>query len=74
MSRYWNDRIKELCPYVPGEQPRNQRYIKLNTNENPYPPSPLALEAITRAAGENLRRYPDPSCQELREAAAAAYQ
>ena len=73
MSSYWNDRIKALSPYVPGEQPRNQKYIKLNTNENPYPPSPLAIEAITRAACADLRRYPDPSCRELREAVARTY-
>jgi histidinol-phosphate aminotransferase len=73
MSRYWTTRVKDLEPYVPGEQPRDRTFIKLNTNENPYPPSPRALEAIRKAAGESLRLYPDPSCAEFREAAAARY-
>jgi histidinol-phosphate aminotransferase len=72
-SVYWSGRLRRLSPYVPGEQPRDRQFIKLNTNENPYPPSPLALEAIRRAAGEGLRLYPDPSCTELREAIAARY-
>jgi histidinol-phosphate aminotransferase len=73
MSRYWNERVRSLSPYVPGEQPRDRRFIKLNTNENPYPPSPRVIEAINRAAGESLRLYPDPGCTVLREAAAARY-
>jgi histidinol-phosphate aminotransferase len=72
-SPYWNDRLRRLSPYIPGEQPRDRRFIKLNTNENPYPPSPRVFEAIRRAAGEGLRLYPDPACTELREAAAARY-
>ncbi|MDR0642623.1 MAG: aminotransferase class I/II-fold pyridoxal phosphate-dependent enzyme [Treponema sp.] len=70
---YWSDRLRRLSPYVPGEQPRDRQFIKLNTNENPYPPSPLVLEAIQRAVGESLRLYPDPSCTALREAIAARY-
>ncbi|MDR0760750.1 MAG: histidinol-phosphate transaminase, partial [Treponema sp.] len=73
MSGYWNRRVKSLSPYVPGEQPRDRVFIKLNTNENPYPPSPLVLEALRKAAGETLRLYPDPESRELREAIAAAY-
>jgi histidinol-phosphate aminotransferase len=73
MSVYWNKRVKTLSPYVPGEQPRDRKFIKLNTNENPYPPSPKVLEAIRRAAGEDLRLYPDPACTELREAVAQRY-
>jgi histidinol-phosphate aminotransferase len=73
MSRYWTSRVRNLEPYVPGEQPRDRAFIKLNTNENPYPPSPKVLEAIVRAAGESLRLYPDPACAEFREAAAARY-
>jgi histidinol-phosphate aminotransferase len=73
VSGYWNRRVRSLSPYVPGEQPRDRAFIKLNTNENPYPPSPLALEAIRKAAGEKLRLYPDPESRELREAVAAAY-
>jgi histidinol-phosphate aminotransferase len=70
---YWSERLRRLSPYVPGEQPRDRKFIKLNTNENPYPPSPRVLEAIGRAAGEAIRLYPDPSCTELREAVAARY-
>jgi histidinol-phosphate aminotransferase len=58
---------------VPGEQPRDRKLIKLNTNENPYPPSPKVIEAIKEAAGEGLRLYPDPDCRDLRRAAAEAY-
>ena len=46
MSRYWNDKVKEIEPYVPGEQPKDKQYIKLNTNENPYPPSKKVMEAM----------------------------
>ncbi|MDR1025181.1 MAG: aminotransferase class I/II-fold pyridoxal phosphate-dependent enzyme, partial [Treponema sp.] len=73
MSTYWNERLRRLSPYIPGEQPRDRQFIKLNTNENPYPPSPRVFEALDRAAGESLRLYPDPSCTELREAVAARY-
>lgn len=73
MSKYWNERLCRLSPYIPGEQPRDRRFVKLNTNENPYPPSPRVFEALDRAAGESLRLYPDPSCTELREAVAARY-
>ncbi|MDR1802084.1 MAG: aminotransferase class I/II-fold pyridoxal phosphate-dependent enzyme [Treponema sp.] len=73
MSDYWSDLVRWLVPYVPGEQPRDRKFVKLNTNENPYPPSPLVIEAIKKAAGENLRLYPDPACTELREAVAARY-
>ena len=73
MSVYWNSRARNLSPYVPGEQPRDRRFIKLNTNENPYPPSPAVLAAIQKAAGEGLRLYPDPACTELREAVADRY-
>ncbi len=72
MSVYWNKRVRDLSPYVPGEQPRDKRYIKLNTNENPYPPSPATLEAI-RAAMADLRLYPDPLCLNLRRAIAERY-
>jgi histidinol-phosphate aminotransferase len=73
MSAYWNSRIQNLSPYVPGEQPRDRRFIKLNTNENPYPPSPSVIEAVQKAASEGLRLYPDPACTEFREAVAARY-
>lgn len=73
MSKYWSDIAKTLEPYVPGEQPRDRKYIKLNTNENPYPPSPRAIMAIKEAADERLRLYPDPSCDELRTEIAMYY-
>jgi histidinol-phosphate aminotransferase len=66
MSRYWSATVKNIKPYIPGEQPKDRRYIKLNTNENPYPPSPNVIEAIKLAANDTLRLYPDPSCEELR--------
>ena len=59
--------------YVPGEQPQDRRYIKLNTNENPYPPSPRVLEALHVAVTEDLRLYPDPSARDLRSKAAEVY-
>ena len=73
MSIYWSEKTRRLDPYVPGEQPRERKIIKLNTNENPYPPSPMVIEAIKKAAAETLRLYPDPDCTELREAAAERY-
>lgn len=74
MSKYWNERIHKLEPYVPGEQPKDRRYIKLNTNENPYPPSPRVLTAIKEAANDQLRLYPDPNEDELRATLAEHYQ
>ncbi|RKP56836.1 histidinol-phosphate transaminase [Cohnella endophytica] len=67
MSKYWSKLTASLVPYVPGEQPKDRSYIKLNTNENPYPPSPKVIEAIQAAANEDLRLYPDPTCDELVE-------
>ncbi|OUN23906.1 histidinol-phosphate transaminase [Flavonifractor sp. An82] len=73
MNKYWSARARALTPYVPGEQPRNRKFIKLNTNENPYPPSPMALAAIREAACDTLRLYPDPECTSLREVLGATY-
>ena len=70
MKRFWSDRIRDLVPYTPGEQPKDRVFVKLNTNENPYPPSPRVLEAIGRAGGEALRLYPDPEATALRRAIA----
>ena len=70
MNRYWSGRIRNTVPYTPGEQPRDRTFIKLNTNECPYPPSPKAVEAIREAAGDSLRLYPDPECVDLRAAIA----
>ncbi|MEN6374638.1 MAG: histidinol-phosphate transaminase [Smithella sp.] len=73
MSKYWSNLVKNIKPYVPGEQPKDQKYIKLNTNENPYPPSAKALEAIKNAANETLRLYPDPAGDILRETIAGHF-
>lgn len=70
MSRFWSPVVHTLSPYVPGEQPKREGLIKLNTNENPYPPSPRVLAAIA-ATGTRLRLYPDPSATALRETIAA---
>lgn len=72
MSRFWNKRVHALQPYVPGEQP-DRPFIKLNTNESPYPPSPLALEAVRQSANDDLRLYPDPEARHLREAIGAQF-
>jgi len=73
MSEFWNTRTKKLSPYTPGEQPKDRKFIKLNTNENPYPPSVKVIEAIQKTADDRLRLYPDPQCTEFREAVAARY-
>lgn len=74
MSRFWTDKIASLDPYVPGEQPQDKKYIKLNTNESPYPPSPKALEAMAAEVSERLRLYPDPNGVALKNALAKNYQ
>ncbi|WP_374575053.1 histidinol-phosphate transaminase [Phenylobacterium sp.] len=71
MSRFWSALTHELEPYVPGEQPRIEGLIKLNTNESPYGPSPKVAEAIVAEAGEALRLYPDPQASALRQALGA---
>lgn len=73
MSKYLNSRFGNLEAYVPGEQPRDMVYIKLNTNESPYPPAPSVLDAVNRAEVEKLRLYSDPECTVLREKLAALY-
>jgi histidinol-phosphate aminotransferase len=73
MSQYWSALVHDLDPYVPGEQPKDQRYIKLNTNECPYPPSPAALTAIQAHVNEQLRLYPDPNGDILKDAVADYY-
>ena len=70
MKQFWSERIKNLVPYTPGEQPKDRVFIKLNTNENPYPPSEKVLAAIADAAGDGLRLYPDPEAVALRQAIA----
>ncbi len=67
----WSPRVRELVPYVPGEQPRIANLVKLNTNENPYPPSPRVIAAIEMAARQGLELYPDPEAAVLRQTIAA---
>ncbi len=69
----FSERVQRLKAYVPGEQPQDRRYIKLNTNESPYPPSPLVREALQRFDYERLRLYPDPQAGRLREKVAEVY-
>lgn len=66
MSRFLSNRYKDLEPYVPGEQPQDQQYVKLNTNESPFPPPPAAIERAAKAA-ERLQLYSDPDCRVLSE-------
>jgi len=73
MSKFWNEKVKSIEPYIPGEQPKDKKYIKLNTNENPYPPSPKAIEAMKNAVNEDLKLYPDPTCSNLIEKIADFY-
>ncbi|MFT5888764.1 MAG: histidinol-phosphate aminotransferase [Zhongshania sp.] len=70
MSRFWSPFVKDLVPYVPGEQPKLQKLTKLNTNENPYGPSPQALAAIQAQTNDVLRLYPDPNSEVLKTAIA----
>ena len=66
MSRFLNERLSGLDEYVPGEQPQDKKYIKLNTNESPYPPPQEVIDAVTRREIEDLRLYSDPECRALR--------
>jgi histidinol-phosphate aminotransferase len=66
MSQFWSAVVHGLTPYVPGEQPKLANLVKLNTNENPYGPSPRVLEAVRAEAGDTLRLYPDPNSDRLR--------
>ncbi|MEW8049534.1 MAG: histidinol-phosphate transaminase [Candidatus Thiodiazotropha sp.] len=73
MSRYWSPIVNRLSPYIPGEQPHIGNLIKLNTNENPYGPSPRVIDAINKVVDDGLRLYPDPSSTGLRETVADYY-
>ncbi len=73
MSRYWSAFVHNLQPYVPGEQPKMANLVKLNTNENPYGPSPKVLEAIQLGVSDRLRLYPDPTSHELKQTIADYY-
>lgn len=71
MSSYYSPVLERLVPYVPGEQPKIDQLVKLNTNENPYPPSPRVVAAITQAAQQGLQLYPDPESTALRQTIAS---
>lgn len=73
MSKFWSSAVKRSEPYIPGEQLNNPDVLKLNTNENPYPPSPAVIDAINKAAGDDLRRYPSPTVDQLRQEIADYY-
>ena len=73
MSKYWSKVVHALTPYVPGEQPKLTRLTKLNTNENPYGPSPKALAAMRAELTDDLRLYPDPNGDLLKQAVADYY-
>ena len=72
-AKYFRADVASMSPYIPGEQPQAGKFIKLNTNENPYPPSPLVVQAISHAAENRLERYPDPLATSFRMAAADVY-
>ncbi|MCP1606260.1 histidinol-phosphate aminotransferase [Pseudomonas citronellolis] len=73
MSKFWSPFVKDLVPYVPGEQPKLAKLVKLNTNENPYGPSPKALAAMQGELGDALRLYPDPNAERLKQTIADYY-
>lgn len=73
MSKFWSQVVRELEPYVPGEQPQIDGLIKLNTNESPYPPSPKVIDLMTRDAIDRLRLYPDPNSKKLKDTIANYY-
>ncbi len=73
MSRFLSAAFAALDPYTPGEQPRDRRYIKLNTNESPFPPAPGVMEAVGRALVERLNLYSDPTAKLLEDALADFY-
>lgn len=73
MSKYWSSMAKRAEPYIPGEQMNKENILKLNTNENPYAPSPKVIEAITKELGKDLRLYPSPTMEDLRQSIANYY-
>ncbi|UCJ16861.1 histidinol-phosphate transaminase [Pseudomonas sp. MM211] len=73
MSKFWSPFVKDLVPYVPGEQPKLSKLVKLNTNENPYGPSPRAIAAMGEELNDDLRLYPDPNGDRLKQAVAEFY-
>ncbi|MDD5866097.1 MAG: histidinol-phosphate transaminase [Lachnospiraceae bacterium] len=73
MSKFLNRLYQDLTPYTPGEQPQDKKYIKLNTNESPFPPAPGVIDAVNQKEAENLRLYSDPELKPLKAALAIAY-
>ena len=73
MSKFLSPTLAAVTPYTPGEQPQDQQYIKLNTNESPYLPSPAVIAAVSEHEVEKLRLYSDPACADLLKAAAAHF-
>jgi len=73
MSKYWSEVVHKLTPYIPGEQPKGNLSLKLNTNENPYGPSQKVLDSISAASNEQLRLYPDPESDLLKSAISNYY-
>ena len=72
MSKFLSDKYSNLIPYTPGEQPQERKYIKLNTNESPFPPSPMAQRFAREEAGD-LQLYSDPECKVLVKQAAESF-
>ena len=72
MSRFFSEKYSTLVPYTPGEQPQDRKYVKLNTNESPFPPSKAVAEAVEKEAGK-LQLYSDPECVALRKKAAEVF-
>ena len=73
MSTFFTSQLKNLAPYTPGEQPQDQQYVKLNTNESPYPPSAGVIAALNDKEAADLRLYSDPECKELKKTLAGYY-
>lgn len=73
MSKFWSPIVHGITPYAPGEQPRLDNLIKLNTNENPYPPSPRVLDALRTEIADSLRLYPDPNAERIKTTLASLY-
>ena len=73
MSKYISEKYNTLKEYTPGEQPQDKKYIKLNTNESPFPPSDVVIECVNAEAVKNLKLYSDPESKVLKEELAKAY-
>ena len=74
MNKFLSDKAKTVIPYVQGEQPKDKKYIKLNTNESPYPPSKNVKKAIIKSNFDDLRLYPDPDISDLKKIIAKKYE